>query len=51
MILPDMVAVAMQDRRRVEAIPQAERTIMPAVTTATIRSVGHAGIIPLTFTA
>jgi hypothetical protein len=51
MILPHMVVVATQDRRRVEAIPRAERTIMPVATAAIIRIIGYDGIIPLTLTA
>jgi hypothetical protein len=51
MILPFMVSMAMQVRRRVAAISRKARVIMPARISLITRGANRSGIIRLTFTA
>jgi hypothetical protein len=51
MILPFMVSMAMQVRRRVAAISRKTKMIMPARISLITRDVNQSGIIRLTFTA
>ena len=51
MILPFMVSMAMQVRRRVAAIPRKISVIMPVRISLITRDANQDGIIRLTFTA